>query len=135
MILVILSIIGCVTFLCFHRVFCLSRPKIKAKVTSRYLDHLPKDGVLVEGLIAYSVAFQSYRRRIVVIPHEPDEKEAIAQTKLSIKEFDLHYVVFSDLWKTELLAYPAINYIKTFSLIKIINEDKDRYYVYEIKNS
>ena len=133
MILVILSIIGCVTFLCFHRVFCLSRPKIKARVTSRYLNHLPKDGILVEGLIAYPIAYLSHKR-VVVIPHDPDEKEAISQVNLSIKEFDLHYAVFSELYKTELnLGYPAINYIKVFNLIKTIYENEDKYYIYELK--
>lgn len=121
-----------VAFLAFNKVFILSQPKIKATVTSRYLDNLSKDGVLVEGLISYPIVYRS-RKRIVVIPHEPDIDKAIKQVDLSIEKFDLHYAVFSDIWKTEeYLGYPAIYYIKSFKLIKTIKEDGDNYYVYEI---
>jgi len=120
-------------FLYKNRVLCLFQPKIKAKVVSRIIHHLPKDGILVEGLIAYPIAYRSHKR-VVVIPHEPDEIKAIGQTNLSMKKFDLHYFVFSDLWETEKhLGYPAIDYIKRcHTLIKIIKEDNDTYYIYEV---
>lgn len=126
------QIIGLLGFLCLNRIWIFTQPRIRAKVTSRCLNHLPKDGVLVEGLIAYPIAYGSHTR-VVVIPHDPDVKEAISQTKLSIKEFDLHYAVFSELYKTEKhLGYPAIEYIKSFKLIKTIKEDGDIYYIYEL---
>jgi hypothetical protein len=119
-------------FLCFNRTFMLYQPKIRARVTSFTLNGLPKDGVLVEGLIAYPVAYRSFKR-IVVIPHPPEYEKAKEQVDLSIEHFDLHYAVFSDLYKTELhLGYPAIEYIKTFKLLKAIREDGDTYYIYEI---
>jgi hypothetical protein len=129
-------------FLYKNRVLCLFQPKIKAKVTSRILNHLPKDGVLVEGLIAYPIAYRSHKR-VVVIPHDPDFVKAKEQVDLSIKEFDLHYIVISELWKTETLDYPAIAYIQRtkvfegkefvpkFNLIKTIRENGDIYYIYE----
>ena len=117
----------------FNLTFFLSKPKIKAKITSRILNELPKDGILVEGLIAYPIAYQTSRKRVIVIPHEPDKLLAIQQTNLSINKFNLHYAVFSDLYKTELhLGYPAIEYIKSFKLLKEIKEDNDTYYIYEI---
>ena len=120
-------------FLCLNRVFILSKPKIKAKITSRILDHLSKNGILAEGLIAYPIAYRT-NKRVVVIPHEPDKLLAIQQTNLSISKFNLHYAVFSELYKTELhLGYPAIEYMKSFTLIKTIEEDNDKYYIYEIK--
>lgn len=119
-------------FLWFNRVFVFNQPKIKARVTSQYLDNLPKDGVLVEGLIAYPIAYRT-RKRVVCIPHDPTREKARYQTDLSIKEFDLNYVVISNLWLTEIhLGYPAIEYIKSFKLLKTIREDNDIYYVYEI---
>ncbi len=124
--------IGLFGFFCFHRVFILTQPKIKAKITSRILDNLPKDGVLVEGLIAYPIAYQSHKR-IVVIPHTPDMEKAKQQIDLSLKEFNLHYAVYSELWKTEeYLGYPAIEYIKKLRLLKTIQEDNEIYYIYEI---
>lgn len=119
-------------FLWFHREICLREPKIKANVISRFLNHLPKDGILVEGLIAYPIAYRSHKR-VVVLPHEPDPAIAKFQTDLSIDKLDLNYAVFSDLWKTEEhLGYPAIDYIKTFNLIKTIKEDNDTYYIYDL---
>lgn len=124
----ILLIIGCLIFLYKNRVFILTQPKIKAKVTSRVLNHLPKDGVLVEGLICQPIAYQSHKR-VVVIPHDPDRLLAGQQFYLSKEKFDLHYAVFSDRRDGE---YPAIDYIKSFKLIKEIREDNDKYYIYEI---
>ena len=120
-------------FLCLNRAFILSRPKIKTLATSSFLNNLPKDGILVEGLIAYPIAYRSHKR-IVVIPHEPDKLLARQQVNLSINKFDLHYAVFSELYKTELhLGYPAIEYIKSFELLNTIKEDDDIYYIYEVK--
>ena len=126
---------GVALFLCFQYTPILTKPKIKARITSRLIDRLPKDGVLVEGLIAYPIAYQSHKR-IVVLPHEPDMETAKERTELSIKEFKLKYAVFSDAWKTEEhLGYPAIEYIKhCFKLIKTILENGDIYYIYEISS-
>lgn len=131
--LTIISIIGLLIFLCFHRTPIWVKPKIKARVTSRLLDRLPRFGVLAEGLIAYPIAYQS-NQRIAVIPHDPDPELAKQRVDLSMKEFDLRYAVISEAWKTEAhLGYPAIKYIQdTFKLIKIICEDGDRYFIYEI---
>jgi hypothetical protein len=121
-----------VGFLYKNRVLCFAKPKIKALETSKFLDTLPKDGVLAEGLIAYFIAHNS-KKRVVVIPHAPEFGDAVYQTKLSIEHFDLNYAVISDLWKTEEhLGYPAIRYIKLFKLIKTIQEDGDTYFIYEI---
>jgi hypothetical protein len=125
-----LTIIGCLVYLWFNRTPIFITPKIKAHRTSRYLDILPKDGVLVEGLIAYPIAYQTHKR-VVVLPHDPEEYNAIQQTNLSIIKFDLNYVVISDLWQTEKLGYPIIKFIKEFKLLKTIKEDGDNYYVYE----
>jgi hypothetical protein len=120
-------------FLWFNRVFMLTKPKIKAVETSRYLDNLPKDGVLVEGLIAYPIAYNS-KKRVVVLPHNPDPIDARFQTLLSIGQFDLNYVVISDMWKIEEhLGYPAVNFVKEhFRLIATIVEDNDVYRVFAI---
>lgn len=131
--MVILMWIGVIVYLYFHREFMLKVPEIKAEVTSRILNRLPYDGVMVEGLIAYPIAYNSHKR-IVVLPHDPDKEEAAKRIWLSAMEFDLKYVVFSDLWKTEEhLGYPAIRIVRNnFMLIKKIYENKDVYYIYEI---
>lgn len=119
-------------FLWFNRRLLYPKPKFQGKKTSAYLKSLPEDGILCEGLIAYSMAYLT-DKRIVVIPHTPNPQKAIAQTNLSIKEFNLHYAVFSELYKTELhLGYPAIEYIKLFKLINTIKEEGDTFYVYAI---
>jgi len=132
---------GVVLFLYFNRVFMLSKPKIKARLTSMFLDRLASDsgfehGILSEGLIAYPIVYRC-RQRIVVIPHDPDPILAEQRIKLSVEEFDLKYVVFSELWKTEEhLGYPAIQYIKdNYTLLKTILEDNDKYYIYEISTN
>lgn len=124
---------GVALFLCFNRGIILENPKIKARVTSRIMNRFTKDGFLVEGLIAYPIAYQSHKR-IVVIPHDPEEYIAIQRVNLSIKEFNLKYAVFSELWKSEEhLGYPAINYIKDHCLlINKVYENGDIYYIYEI---
>lgn len=119
-------------FLWFNRCLLFPKPKWQGEAVATYLKALPKDGILCEGLIAYSMAYLT-DKRIVVIPHTPNPQKAIYQTNLSIKEFNLHYVVFSELYKTELyLGYPAIEYIKLFKLINTIEEEGDTYYVFEI---
>ena len=125
---------GIFGFLWFNRHWLYSKPIVQARGVSAYLQALPKDGILAEGLIAYSIAYLT-DKRVVVIPHEPDKLMAREQVNLSMEEFDLNYAVFSDLYKTELhLGYPAIDYIKTFNLLTTIQEDKDIYYIYEKKN-
>ena len=126
-------ILGVVAFLYFHHTSLLANPKIKATVTSRIINRLGGDGVLVEGLIAYPIAYQTHKR-VVVIPHNPNPTLANYLIKLSIKEFKLKYIVISDLWKTEEhLGYPAIKYIKeNYPLIRMIREDNDTYNIYEI---
>jgi hypothetical protein len=115
--------------------FCLSRPKIRAKNTSAYLSLLPKDGLLVEGLIAYPIAYLT-DKRVIVLPHPPHPYIAKEQVDLSIAKFNLNYAIFSELYKTELhLGYPAIDYVKSFKLIKTIAEDNDIYYIYEIERN
>lgn len=127
------SIFAVAAFLYLHRGILLRNPKIKASVTSRIIQHLPKDGVLTEGLIAYPIAYNT-TKRVVVIPHDPIKQFAIERVKLSIEKFNLNYIVFSDLWKTEeYLGYPAIDYIKqNYLLINKILEDNDTYYIYEV---
>ena len=131
-------------FLWVNRTFALTPPKIKARLTSHYIDDLPHNGaVMVEGIIAYPIAYRS-NRRVIVIPHDPIKLKAIEQIKLSIRIFDVRYIVLSDLWLTEKhLGYPAIKYIQNtkyfngleyvnkFKLLKTIHEDEDNYYVYE----
>jgi hypothetical protein len=126
-------ILGCIIFLYFNRCFILSKLKIKARVTSYCLDMLPKDGLLVEGLIAYPIVYRTHKR-VVVLPHSPNPEDAKYQTMLSIEQFSLNYAVFSDLWKTEeTFGYPAIQFIKdNFKLLRTITEDQDTYYIYEI---
>lgn len=82
-------------------------------------------------MIAYHIAYLS-KKRVVVIPRDPNRLLAIQQIFLSIEKFKLNYIVISELWKTESMAYPAIDFIKeNFNLIKII-ESEDTYYVYAV---
>lgn len=119
-------------FLWLNRHLLYPKPKYQGLAVSAYLKALPQDGILCEGLIAYSMAYLT-NKRIVVIPHTPNLNHAINQVNLSIQEFNLHYAVFSELYKTELhLGYPAIEYIKLFKLINTIEEGKDTYYVYTL---
>lgn len=121
-----------IVFLFKNHAWLFPKPKWQGGAIAGYLRTLPKDGILAEGLIAYSMAYLT-DKRVVVIPHTPDINEAIRQTDLSIKEFDLSYVVFSELYETDIhLGYPAIDYIKSFKLISIIQEKEDIYYIYEI---
>jgi len=128
----ILSGVG--VFLCFQRAFLLTKPKIKAFIVGQYLDSLPRNGVLCEGMIANSVAYRT-KKRVVVLPHNNCKENAIYQTDLSIEKFNLNYAVYSNLWLKDIhLGYPAINYIKTFNLIKVIYEDGDHYYIYDLSS-
>jgi hypothetical protein len=120
-------------FLSQMRATLLTNPKIKALETSKYLNSLPLNGLLVEGLIAYPIAYNS-SKRVVVLPHNPDPIDARSQTRMSIGQFDLNYAVISEMWKIEEhLGYPAVNFVKKhFTLIKTIEEDGDIYRIYEI---
>ncbi len=123
-----------VGFLALNRHWILSKPKIKAFLVGQYLDSLPRNGVLCEGMIANSVAYRT-KKRVVVLPHNNSKENAIYQTELSIEKFNLNYAVFSNLWLKDIhLGYPAINYIKTFNLIKVIYEDGDHYYIYDLSS-
>ena len=132
-------------FLGFMRATAFTKPKIKARLTARYLDSLPAPwGIMSDGIIGYYLAYRS-KKRIVVIPHDPDPIKARHQMKLTMDKFLVKYAVFSDLYLTEMhLKYPAIHYIKNtkvyngkewvhkFKLLKTIKEDNDTYYVYEL---
>ncbi len=139
------------TFSIIHNryfIFTLDRIEASDKVGA-VLDSLPKDGVLSEGLIADALVYNC-NKRIVVLPRSPDPEAAREQTDLSIKVFDLHYVVLSEFYKIELgiLAYPAVEYIQKnpdkFKLIKTAYEhynkgvpsnilrDDDIFYIYEV---
>jgi hypothetical protein len=135
------SVIG---FLAFMRATAFTRPHIKARLTSKYLDKLPYGNIMVEGLIAYPIAYRT-KRKICVIPHDPDPRRARHQIKLTMDKFLVKYAVFSELYATEKhLGYPAIHYltntlvfngscwVKKFNLIKTIKEDGDVYYVYKL---
>ncbi len=122
----------CFGFLCFQRAFIFTKPKIKAFLVGQYLDSLPRNGVLCEGIIANSVAYRT-KKRVVVLPHDNCKENAIYQTNLSIEKFNLNYAVFSNLWMKDIhLGYPAIDYIKKFQWIKTIMEDNDFYYIYDL---
>jgi len=120
-------------FLVLNRIPIVKRRScLVGAVTSRILDHLPLDGVLCEGLIAYPIALLS-KKRVVVMTHSPDYVQAKYETDLAIKEFKLNYAVFSDNWISQYWeGYPVIDYVKTFKLIKTIKESGDKYYIYEI---
>ena len=129
-------------------IFTLGRIEACDKVAS-VLDRLPDDGIMSEGLIADALVYNSHKR-IVVLPRTPDPTAAKEQIDLSIKAFDLHYIVLSEFWKIELaiLAYPATAYIMNspdkFRLIKVLYENYNRgipsnamrqddiFYIYEI---
>ena len=108
--------------------FFLSKPKIRAKLTSKFLNTLPKDGVMADGPIAYYLAYQT-DKRVVIIPHERGDD--IGQTMLSIKEFKLSYAVISKK-HTDFYHPPATEFIKQWKLIITIWEDEDFYTIYEI---
>lgn len=129
-------------------IFTLGRIEQCDKVAG-VIDNLPDDGVMAEGLIADALVYNS-GKRIVVLPRTPDPAAAKEQINLSIKAFDLHYVVLSEFWKIELniLPYPAVEYIKNgpdkFKLIKTVYErynngirsnimrNDDTFYIYEV---
>lgn len=129
-------------------IFTLGRIEQCDKVAG-VIDNLPFDGIMSEGLIADALVYNSHKR-IVALPRTPDPAAAKEQIDLSIKAFDLHYIVLSEFWKIELpiLAYPATAYIMNspdkFKLIKTVYEkynngirsnilrDDDTFYIYEI---
>lgn len=129
-------------------IFTMNRIEQCDKVAS-VIDTLPGDGVLAEGLIVDALVYNS-KKRIVTLPRSPNPVAAKEQIDLSIKAFDLHYLVLSEFWKIELdiLPYPAVEYIKNnpdkFKLIKRVYErydngirsnairSDDTFYIYEI---
>lgn len=113
-------------FLIFNHVLSTTKPYIKCKKVSRYLNTLSEDGVIVEGMICQPIAYQT-NKRVIVLTREPIEYPAVCQTKLAIKEFKINYAVLSDCGYT-----PAIGYIKNRYLIKKVKEDDTTYYVYEL---
>ena len=120
-------------FLSLQRATLLTKPRIKAKTTSMFLDTLPQNGVMVEGLISHFIAYGT-KKRVVIIPHERGTD--IEQMFLSIKVFNLHYAVISDVYKSVYKegTYPALEYIETFyPLIQTIEEDENVYHVYEVQ--
>ena len=119
----------------------------QAKSVAEYIDTLPNDGVMCEGLSSQALAYHS-KKRIIVLPRTPDKDKAMEQINLSIKVFNLNYIVISEFWRTEKMLYPAIEYIKNnpqrFELINTITEQYDttmksdllitgdRFYIYRI---
>ena len=109
--------------------FLFSKPKSKAVEVSRFVDSLPKDGVMCDGPIAYFLAYQT-DKRVVIIPHE--RVSDVYQTLLSIKEFHLNYAVISNN-HTKKYHPPATKFIEeNFMFLISIEEDNDEYFVYEI---
>lgn len=129
-------------------IFTLGRVEASSQAGT-FLNGLPKDGVLSEGLIGDALVYNC-NKRVVILPRSPDAAKAIEQTELSIDVFDLNYAVISELWKIEVdsLAYPTAEYIKNtperFKLIKVLHENydsgissnamvkEDTFYIYEI---
>ncbi|MDI6606675.1 MAG: hypothetical protein QME65_06010, partial [Candidatus Omnitrophota bacterium] len=132
-----------------HFIFTLGRIEACDKV-GVVLDNLPEDGVLAEGLLSDALVYNC-KKRVVTLPRSPVPEAAREQTDLSIKAFDLHYVLLSEFWKREELDYPAVAYIQNnpdkFKLIKTIREHYDKgissnawrkedtFYIYEVIRS
>lgn len=130
-----------------HFIFTLGRVETCDKAGA-YLDALPKDGVLAEGLLSDALVYNCHKR-VVTLPRSLLLKPAKEQIELSIRVFDLNYVLLSEFWKIESAPYPAIAYIRDnpdkFVLIKTIYENYDQglssntwrkddtFYIYEIK--
>ena len=91
-----------------------------------FVSKLPKDGILSEGLVDYFLAYGS-GKRVVSITDSPDYGQAMYETELAIKHFELSYVII-DANKGRCL-FPYIH--ENFHLIKSI-EEKETYLVYEI---
>ncbi len=107
---------------------------------------LPKDGILVEGLISQALAYHT-KKRIIVLPRTPNKEKAIEQLNKSIEVFKINYIIISEFYKIEELPYPIIEYIKTSSKFKLIHTleesyetnlksdimiSKDKFFIYEI---
>lgn len=148
-ILILIILIAAIMKKSHHFIFNLGRIEACDQV-GVVLDGLPKDGVLSEGLLADALVYNC-KKRVVTLPRSPVPKAAIEQTEMSIKAFDLHYVLLSEFWKIESLAYPAVTYIQSnpdkFKLIKIVYEQYDKgissniwrrediFYIYEVIRS
>jgi hypothetical protein len=122
-------LIGLCVFLCFNRVFLLTRPKIRCRRLAAYIQTLPRDGFIVDGMFCQPLAYLT-DKRIVVIPRDPDPDKACYQTAVAIKEFDLSYAVISDKYH-----YPAMDYIRDFKKIGIVEEDDETFTIFETKLS
>jgi len=147
-ILILIILVGSIMKKSHHFIFTLGRIEASDQAGA-FLNSLPEDGVLTEGLLADALVYNC-KKRVVALPRSPDAKTAREQTDLSTKVFDLHYAVVSEFYKIELatLAYPAVEYIQNtpgkFKLIKTIYErynngttsnfvrDDDTFYIYEI---
>jgi len=115
-------------FLYKNRVLCFTKPKIKVKITSRVLNNLVLDGLLVDGYICQPIAYQT-KKRILVLSRDPIMDRAIYQTDLVIEKFGINYIVLSE----KHIDYPAASYITNcFDYFKTVKEDGDTYYIYEI---
>ncbi|MCU0666108.1 MAG: glycosyltransferase family 39 protein [Candidatus Omnitrophica bacterium] len=130
-------------------IFTLGRVEACDKA-GEFLNKLPKDGVLAEGLLSDALVYNC-NKRVVTLPRSSVSGAAIEQTDLSIKIFDLHYILLSEFWKIESLAYPAIHYIRgnpdKFRLIGTVYENYDKgvssnairrsdfFYIYEVQES
>ena len=113
--------------------FFLAKPKLKEKRTSSFINFLPKDGIMADGGLAYFLAYQTYKR-VVIIPHH-ETNDDIYQTLLAISEFDLNYAVISDEYKKLYKpgTYPALDFIELFfKEITSIQEDGDVYHIYQV---
>jgi len=113
-------------FLIFHHVLFTAKPNIKAKGVSKYLNSLPGDGVIVDGMICQPIAYQT-NKRVIVLTREPKEPEAIYQTDLAINEFKTNYAVIRECDYTS-----ATLYIRDHKLIRTIKEDNTIYHVYQL---
>ena len=106
--------------------------KIIAQETSKFLEGLPYDGIIADGLIAYSLAY-NLTKRVVVLTHTFNLNQAIHETLLAKEKFDLNYAVISNRSKSErCIGYAVLDYINIHNLMKTIREDNDVYKIYEI---
>jgi hypothetical protein len=99
----------------FTQTKCLKYPFL-----TKFVASLPKDGILSEGLVNYFLAYGS-GKRVVAITDCPDLKQAVYETELAIKHFELSYVVT----KPERILMP---YFENFKLIG----ESEGYLIYEI---
>lgn len=124
---------GSVVFLCLnHRTIWGRIWGLKGVILAQFLDSLPYDGILADSFIDYYLAY-CCKKRVIALTHNPDISKAIDETDLAIDKFDINYFVLSRNAGEE-IDTPARLYVKQcFNHIKTIDEDGDKYYVYQVR--